>query len=62
MKIKGIVLSSIIITNILTAIPNPIEEESRWVGSGEVLMAMLNHPDVTVNMFGNVYILSLIHI
>tara|TARA_B100001123_G_C14911151_1_gene867851 strand:- start:87 stop:500 length:414 start_codon:yes stop_codon:yes gene_type:complete len=56
MKIKGIVLSSIIITNILTANPNPIEEESRWVGSGEVLMAMLNHPDVTVNMFGNVYI------
>ena len=28
MKINGIVLSSIIITNILTAIPNDIEKES----------------------------------
>ena len=56
MKIKGIVLSSIIITNILAAVPNDIENESRWIGSGEVLLAMLLHPDVEINMFGNVYI------
>ena len=56
MKIKGIVLSSIIITNILTAVPNDIEKESRWIGSGEVLMEMLQHPDANINMFGNVYI------
>ena len=56
MKIKGIVLSSIIITNILTANPNTLETESRWIGSGNVLMEMLIHPDVRVNMFGNVYI------
>ena len=56
MKIKGIVLSSIIITNILTAVPNDIEKESRWIGSGEVLLEMLLHPDVEINMFGNVYI------
>ena len=56
MKIKGIVLSSIIITNILAAGPNDIENESRWIGSGEVLLAMLLHPDVEINMFGNVYI------
>ena len=56
MKINGIVLSSIIITNILTAVPNDIEKESRWIGSGEVLMEMLQHPDANINMFGNVYI------
>ena len=56
MRIKGIVLSSIIITNILTAVPNDIEKESRWIGSGEVLMEMLQHPDANINMFGNVYI------
>ena len=56
MKIKGIVLSSIIITNILTAVPNDIEKESRWIGSGEVLMEMLQHPDANINMFGNIYI------
>ena len=56
MKIKGIVLSSIIITNILTAAPNTLETESRWIGSGNVLLEMLNHPNVTINMFGNVYI------
>ena len=56
MKIKGIVLSSIIITNILTAVPNDIETESRWIGSGEVLLEMLQHPDANINMFGNVYI------
>mgnify|MGYP001245026415 FL=1 len=56
MKIKGIVLSSIIITNILTANPNDIEAESRWIGSGEVLLEMLQHPDEDINMFGNVYI------
>ena len=56
MKIKGIVLSSIIITTILAAVPNDIENESRWIGSGEVLLAMLLHPDVEINMFGNVYI------
>ena len=56
MTINGIVLSSIIITNILSAVPNDIENESRWIGSGEVLLAMLLHPDVEINMFGNVYI------
>jgi len=57
MRINGIVLSSIIITNsILTAVPNDIEKESRWIGSGEVLMEMLQHPDANINMFGNVYI------
>ena len=57
MIINGIVLSSIIIiTNILTAVPNDIEKESRWIGSGEVLMEMLQHPDANINMFGNVYI------
>ena len=56
MTINGIVLSSIIITNILTAVPNDIEKESRWIGSGEVLMEMLQHPDANINMFGNVYI------
>ena len=56
MKIKGIVLSSIIITNILTANPNDTEAESRWIGSGEVLLEMLQHPDEDINMFGNVYI------
>jgi len=56
MTINGIVLSSIIITNILTAVPNDIENESRWIGSGEVLLEMLLHPDVNINMFGNVYI------
>ena len=56
MKITGIVLSSIIITNILTANSNTLETESRWIGSGNVLMEMLIHPDVRVNMFGNVYI------
>ena len=56
MKIIGIVLSSIIITNILTANPNDIEAESRWIGSGEVLLEMLQHPDEDINMFGNVYI------
>ena len=56
MKIKGIVLSSIIITNIIVANPNDIVTESRWIGSGEVLLAMLLHPDVEINMFGNVYI------
>ena len=40
----------------LTANPNPIETESRWIGSGNVLMEMLIHPDVRINMFGNVYI------
>ena len=56
MTINGIVLSIIIITNILAAVPNDIENESRWIGSGEVLLAMLLHPDVNINMFGNVYI------
>ena len=56
MTINGIVLSSLIITNILTAVPNDIEKESRWIGSGEVLMEMLQHPDANINMFGNVYI------
>ena len=56
MRIKGIVLSSIIITNILTASPNDIEVESRWIGSGEVLLEMLQHPEEDINMFGNVYI------
>ena len=56
MRINGIVLSSIIITNILVAVPNDIENESRWIGSGEVLMEMLQHPDANINMFGNVYI------
>ena len=56
MKITGIVISSIIITNILTASPNNLEVESRWIGSGNVLMEMLMHPDVRINMFGNVYI------
>ena len=56
MRIKGIVLSSIIITNLLIAVPNDIEKESRWIGSGEVLMEMLQHPDANINMFGNVYI------
>ena len=56
MTINGIVLSSIIITNILVAVPNDIEKESRWIGSGEVLLEMLLHPDVSINMFGNVYI------
>ena len=56
MRIKCIVLSSIIITNILTANPNDIEAESRWIGSGEVLLEMLQHPEEDINMFGNVYI------
>ena len=56
MTINGIVLSSIIITNILVANPNDIETESRWIGSGEVLLEMLQHPDANINMFGNVYI------
>ena len=56
MTIKGIVLSSIIITNILIAVPNDIQNESRWRGSGEVLLEMLQHPDANINMFGNVYI------
>ena len=56
MRINGIVLSSIIITNILIANPNDIVTESRWIGSGEVLLEMLLHPDVEINMFGNVYI------
>ena len=56
MKIKGIVLNSIIITNIIVANPNDIVTESRWIGSGEVLLEMLLHPDVEINMFGNVYI------
>ena len=56
MRINGIVLSSIIITNIIVAVPNDIEKESRWIGSGEVLLEMLLHPDVNINMFGNVYI------
>ena len=56
MRINGIVLSSIIITNILIANPNDIATESRWIGSGEVLLEMLLHPDVEINMFGNVYI------
>ena len=56
MRINGIVLSSIIITNILVAVPNDIQNESRWIGSGEVLLEMLQHPDANINMFGNVYI------
>ena len=56
MKINGIVLSSIIITNIFAANPNDIVAESKWIGSGEVLLGMLIHPDVNINMFGNVYI------
>ena len=56
MRINGIVLSSIIITNIIVANPNDIVTESRWIGSGEVLLEMLLHPDVNINMFGNVYI------
>ena len=56
MRIKDFLLSSVIITNILTAVPNDIEKESRWIGSGEVLMEMLQHPDANINMFGNVYI------
>ena len=56
MTINGIVLSSIIITNIIVANPNDIVTESRWIGSGEVLLEMLLHPDVEINMFGNVYI------
>ena len=56
MRINGIVLSSIIITNIFAANPNDIVTESRWIGSGEVLLEMLLHPDVNINMFGNVYI------
>ena len=56
MRINGIVLSSIIITNIIVAVPNDIEKESRWIGSGEVLLEMLQHPDANINMFGNVYI------
>ena len=56
MRINGIVLSSIIITNIFAANPNDIVAESKWIGSGEVLLGMLIHPDVNINMFGNVYI------
>ena len=52
MTINGIVLSSIIITNIIVANPNDIVTESRWIGSGEVLLGMLIHPDVNINMFG----------
>ena len=51
MRINGIVLSSIIITNIIVANPNDIVTESRWIGSGEVLLEMLLHPDVNINMF-----------
>ena len=53
---NGIVVSSIIITNIFAANPNDIVAESKWIGSGEVLLGMLIHPDVNINMFGNVYI------
>ena len=56
MRIKDFLLSSVIITNILTANPNDIVTESRWIGSGEVLLEMLQHPDEDINMFGNVYI------
>ena len=56
MRIQGTLLSSLIITNILSANPNDIEAESKWIGSGEVLLGMLSHPDVVINMFGNVYI------
>ena len=60
MTINGIVLSSIIITNILVAVPNDIENESRWIGSGEVLLEMLLHPDVNINMFVIIILLSTI--
>ena len=56
MRIKDFLLSSVIITNILTANPNDIVTESRWIGSGEVLLEMLQHPDEDINMFGNVYV------
>ena len=56
MRIKDFLLSSVIIINILTANPNDIVTESRWIGSGEVLLEMLQHPDANINMFGNVYI------
>ena len=55
MKIKGIVII-IILTNILVAVPNDIQNESRRIGSGEVLLEMLQHPDANINMFGNIYI------
>ena len=32
-------------------IQNDIEKESRWIGSGEVLMEMLQHPDANINMY-----------
>ena len=56
MRINGIVLSSIIIINILNAVPNDIQNESRRIGSGELLLEMLLHPDANINMFGNIYI------
>ena len=56
MRRQGTLLSSLIITNILSANPNDIEAESKWIGSREVLLGMLSHPDVVINMFGNVYI------
>ena len=55
MKIKDILISSILIVSIAAATNNPASE-SRWIGSGEVLLGMLLHDNENINMFGDVYI------
>ena len=55
MKIKDILISSILIVSIAAA-SNSRFSESTWIGSGEVLLEILLHDDENVNMFGDVYI------
>ena len=54
MTINGIVISSIIITNIMLSAPNDTENQS--IGTGRVLLEMMNHSSNNLNMFAAVYV------
>ena len=54
MQIKDILLSSIIITNIMLSAPNDTLNKS--IGTGRVLMEMMNHSSNNLNMFAAVYV------
>ena len=54
MKIKDILLSIIIITNIIIA--GPKDRENKSIGYGNILLEMLNHSNDEANRLANIYI------
>ena len=54
MQIKDFLLSSIVIANIMLSAPNDTLNKS--IGTGRVLLEMMNHSSNNLNMFAAVYI------